>query len=150
MYFYQQKGISSSGLSHGNSKQEHDFFVIFLSHVHEKNVPARVPGHDRALKRVSVSFFKLFFPKFDRPLVRVRVFDEHDRKITKKHVSFVDLNTCEYNYSIVDKCMLENDINVKDFKMSTLSVDLQTVHFTFLYLQHIFIGKGYDFEWPVS
>ena len=31
-----------------------------------------------------------------------------------------------------------------------VSVDSQTVHFTFLYFQHIFIGKGYDFEWPVS
>ena len=31
-----------------------------------------------------------------------------------------------------------------------VSVDLQTVHFTFQYFQHIFIGKGYVFEWPVS
>jgi len=44
-------------------------------------------------------FFQIIFPKIDRPLVHVRFFNVHDRKITKKHFFFVDLNTCEYNYS---------------------------------------------------
>jgi len=64
---------------------------------------------DRALKGVRFSFCKLFFPKIDRPLVHVRFFDEHDRKITKEHVSFVDLNTCEYttrkgNFLLINIC----------------------------------------------
>ena len=56
---YQQKVTSSSGLSHGHSKQERNFVVTFLWYIHKKNVPVRVPGH-WALAKVQVEIVYIY------------------------------------------------------------------------------------------